>query len=31
MRVRSPKWKTVTLSADDFRTCAVEMKDFFGK
>jgi len=25
MKVRSPKWKTVTLSADDFRACAIEI------
>ncbi|HPS55110.1 MAG TPA: HYExAFE family protein [Sedimentisphaerales bacterium] len=31
MKVRSPKWKTVTLSAADFRNYAVEMKDFFKK
>ncbi len=31
LKVRSPKWKTVTLSADNFRACAVEMKDFFKK
>ena len=26
MKVRSPKWQTVTLSADKFRQCAVQMQ-----
>ena len=25
MKVRSPKWQTVTLPADKFRRCAVEI------
>lgn len=28
MVTRSPKWKTVTLPADKFRQCAVEIEDF---
>lgn len=27
VKVRSPKWKTVTLSAEKFRTCAVQMQN----
>jgi hypothetical protein len=27
MRQRSPKWQTVTLSADKFRRCAVQIQD----
>ena len=27
MKVRSPKWKTVTLPADKFRKCAVQMQN----
>lgn len=27
MKVRSPKWKTVTLPAEKFRTCAVQMQN----
>jgi hypothetical protein len=27
MKLRSPKWRTVTLSANDFRKCAVQMQD----
>ena len=27
MRVRSPKWRTVTLPADKFRLCAVQMRE----
>jgi hypothetical protein len=27
MKVRSPKWKTVTLPADKFRLCAVQMQN----
>ncbi len=27
MKLRSPRWKTVTLSADDFRRCAIQMQD----
>jgi len=27
MRVRSPKWRTVMLSADKFRLCAVQMQN----
>lgn len=29
MKVRSPKWETVTLPASKFRECAIEGKDFF--
>jgi hypothetical protein len=28
MKVRSPKWRTVTLPADRFRRCAVEINEF---
>jgi hypothetical protein len=28
MKVRSPKWRTVTLPADRFRWCAVEINEF---
>ncbi len=28
MKVRSPKWQTVTLPADEFRKCAVEINNF---
>ncbi len=27
MKLRSPKWKTVTLPAEKFRTCAVQMQN----
>ena len=27
MKLRSPRWKTVTLSADNFRKCAVQMQN----
>ena len=27
MKIRSPKWKTVTLPAEKFRRCAVELQD----
>ena len=30
MKVRSPKWKTVTLAADSFRRCAVQIQQLFG-
>lgn len=29
MKVRSPKWKTVTLSADDFRRYSLNADDYF--
>ncbi len=29
MKQRSPKWKTVTLPAENFRTCAVQMQNLF--
>jgi len=29
MKLRSPKWKTVTLPADKFRRCAVQMQRLF--
>ncbi len=28
MKLRSPKWKTVTLPADKFRQCAVQIEEF---
>lgn len=30
MKVRSPKWQTVTLPADKFRKCAVQMQNLLG-
>jgi hypothetical protein len=30
MMVRSPKWQTVTLPADKFRQCAVQMRQLLG-
>ena len=27
MRIRSPKWQTVTLPAEDFRRCAMQMQE----
>ncbi|MCK4913980.1 MAG: HYExAFE family protein [Planctomycetes bacterium] len=27
MKIRSPKWQTVTISADDFRLCAVQAEE----
>jgi hypothetical protein len=27
MKIRSPKWQTVVLSAEDFRQCAVPVSD----
>jgi len=26
MKLRSPRWRTVTLAADDFRRCAIEIE-----
>jgi hypothetical protein len=26
MKLRSPKWRTVTLGADDFRRCAIDLE-----
>lgn len=30
MKIRSPKWKTVTLPAESFRRCAVQMQNIVG-
>jgi len=30
MKLRSPKWKTVTLPADKFRRCAVQLQELLG-
>lgn len=29
MKLRSPKWRTVTLSAADFRRCAIDLEELF--
>jgi len=29
MKLRSPKWRTVTLAAEDFRKCAVQVEELF--
>ncbi|MDD5327797.1 MAG: HYExAFE family protein [Phycisphaerae bacterium] len=31
MKRRSPKWQTVTLSADKFRQCAIELRQLWNK